>query len=130
MTGETSLRSVSDEEELARFILRQNQFRSDHTVKPDAFIPYPWPDLSVTRHMELSEAELWEIGQEIADQRPATLYGRADVRAIVFRKQSLTLSPTATPKNHVNVSAWPSDKPTQKIIAQEIAAEAVFLPAP
>jgi hypothetical protein len=53
-----------------------------------------------------------------------------DVKANIFRKQSLTLSPTETPRNHVNVSAWPSDKPAQKIIALEIAADAVFVFAP
>jgi hypothetical protein len=128
MTEATSLPAVSDEEQLARFILRRNQIRSDQTVKPDAFIPYPWPDLSVTRHLGLSESELWSIGETTADERPATLYGRADVQASTFRKQSLILSPTQTPKNHVNIGGWPSDKPAQKIIAQEIAAEAIFVP--
>jgi hypothetical protein len=130
MTEPTSLPPVSDEELLARFILRRNQIRSDQTVKPDAFIPYPWPDLSVTRYLDLSPAELWTIGKEIADERPATLYGRADVLARIFRKQSLSLTPTHTQKNHVNVGGWPSDKPAQKNIAQEIAAEALFVPSP
>jgi hypothetical protein len=91
MTETTPLPPVSDHEQLARFILHRNQIRSDQTVKPEAFIPHPWPDLSVTRHLELSQTELWAIGQELADVRPATLYGRADVKAHIFRKQSLTL---------------------------------------
>ena len=60
MTGRPTLSPMSDDESLARFILRQNQIRSDQTVKPDAFIPYPWPDLSVTRHLGLTDDELWE----------------------------------------------------------------------
>ncbi len=119
---------VSDDERLARFILFRNRIRSDQTVKPDAFIPHPYPNLSVTRHLGLTESELWEIGQEVADSRPATLYGRADVRGSTFTRQSLTLSPTAKPRNHVNVGGWPSDKPSQKIIAQQIAAVAAFVP--
>jgi hypothetical protein len=130
MTDKLGLPSIADDEWLARFILSRDRIRSDQTVKPDAFIPYPWPDLSVTRHLELSENELWEAGQEIADSRPATLHGRADVQAKIIRKQSLTISPTDKPKNHANISGWPPDKPSQKIIAQEIAAVAVFVPTP
>ena len=88
MTERPILLPVSDEEWLARFILFRNQIRSDQTVKPDAFIPYPYPDLSVTRHLGLTEKELWETGQEVADSRPATLYGRADAPARTFKEQS------------------------------------------
>ncbi|MBL8819682.1 MAG: hypothetical protein JNL58_26890 [Planctomyces sp.] len=37
-----------------------------------------------------------------------------------------------TNPNHVNITNWPSaaDKPAQKLIAQEIAAVARFLPTP
>jgi hypothetical protein len=121
---------VPDEETLARFILQRSHFRSDHTVKQDAFVPYPKPELSVTRHLHLAESELWEIGREIANVRPATLYGRADVEAIAFRSQSLKIIPTATPRNHANITGWPPDKPSQKIIAQEIAALATFISVP
>lgn len=127
MIRRLTLLPVSDEERLARFILRQNQIRSDQTVKPDAFIPYPWPDLSVTRHLGLTDKELWETRQEIADSRPATLHGRADVRGRSFREQSLIVSPTEAPRNHVNITGWPSDKPSQRMIAQELAAAAVFV---
>ncbi len=130
MTDRTALPPVADDEPLARFILSRNRIRSDQTVKSDAFIPYPYPDLSVTRHLRLTEAELWEIGRKVAASRPAALYGRADVQASTFKKQSLSFHPTETPKNHVNVRGWPSDKPSQKIIAQEIAAAAVFVPTP
>jgi hypothetical protein len=118
---------VLPDELLARFILSRNQVRSDQTVKPDAFIPYPWPDLSVTRHIGLTDEELWKTGQDVADSRPASLYGRADAQAKTFIEQSLTLSPTDVPPNHVNVTGWPSDKPSQKMIAQEIAAASVFV---
>ncbi|OLE55633.1 MAG: hypothetical protein AUI36_16825 [Cyanobacteria bacterium 13_1_40CM_2_61_4] len=55
--------SISADEWLARFILFKNWIRSsDQTVKPDAFIPHPYPDLSVTRHKDLSIQNLWQIG--------------------------------------------------------------------
>ena len=78
---------VTSDEQLARFILSSNWIRkSDQTVKPDAFIPHPYPDLSVTRHKSLTEQQLWQIGQVIADSRPATLYGRADIQTSSVRR--------------------------------------------
>jgi hypothetical protein len=128
MTDIPALPPVSEDELMARFILFRHWIRkSDPRVRPDAFIPHPYPDLSVTRHMDLSEAELWQIGQAIADKRPATLYGRADLRAKSVIKKSLRIVPTSEPKNHANITGWPADKPSQKIIAQELAAEARFI---
>jgi hypothetical protein len=127
---ENALLPVSDEESLARFIFQGNHIRADHTVKPNAFIPYPYPNLSVTRHIGLTEEELWETGRGIANERPATLYGRADFRAIAVVKQSLHIVPTETPRNHANITGWPPDKPSQKIIAQEIAAAARLVSPP
>jgi hypothetical protein len=128
MTDIHTLPPVSKDEWMARFILFRHWIRkSDRSVCPEAFIPH-LSGLSVIRHIDLSEAELWQIGQEIADKRPATLYGRADLQAISVIKKSLRIEPTPEPKNHANITGWPADKPSQKIIAQEIAAEARFVP--
>lgn len=124
------LSPVSADELLARFIFQSNHIRGDHSVKQNAFIPYPRPNLSVTRHLGLAQSELWEIGQEMAESRPATLYGRADVLARLVTTRFLNVVPTATPRNHANITGWPPDKPSQKIIAQEIAAGAQFVPSP
>lgn len=131
MNEDASLTSVTDDEVLARFVLFRGWIRtSNSTVKPDAFIPYPYPDLSVTRHIELSEDQLWQIGQQVADQRPARLYGRADIQALHVNQRSLRIVPTPEPKNHANVTGWPKDKPAQKIIAQQLAAGAHYEPKP
>ena len=128
MNEDVSLTPVTDNEVLARFVLFRGWIRSsNNTVKPDAFVPYPYPDLSVTRHIELSEAEIWKIGQQVADQRPATLYGRADIRALSVKRQSLGIVPTLEQKNHANVIGWPKDKPAQKNIAQQLAADAHYV---
>lgn len=133
--GGAGLSSITSDEQLSRFILFRKWIRNSgpiKTVKPDAFIPHPYPDLSVTRHENLSESELWSIGQGIANTRPATLYGRADIRATKVRQQSLIIEvrPVASNPNHAVLIGWPSDKPAQKIIAQELAAKANFLPKP
>ena len=82
---------VSDDEVLARFITQRNHIRGDNTVKPNAFIPHPWPNLSVTRHTGLDEDEIWEIGQQVADARPATLRGRADVLELTPERKRVVL---------------------------------------
>lgn len=125
MTEETELPPVTDDELLARFVLFSNWIRHDKTVRPDAFIPHPYPDLSVTRHIGLSESELWQLGQNVSDKIGRPLYGRADIQAFAVKKQSLRIQPTPEPKNHANITGWPPDKPRQKSIAQKIA-QAVF----
>lgn len=128
MSDTTELPPVADDELLARFILFSKWIRHDQTTRPDAFIPYPCPDLSVTRHRELSEVDLWQIGQDVADKIDTHLHGRADIQALAVKAQSLHIEPTPMPKNHANIIGWPLDKPGQKIIAQEIAATARFIP--
>ncbi len=130
MSDESELPPVTDDELLARFVLFSRWIRSDQTIRPDAFIPHPYPDLSVTRHEGLPEPELWQLGQSVADQRTLQLYGRADVRAHAVKAQPLRIEPTPEPKNHANITGWPPDKPGQKIIAQEIASAAQFVPKP
>ncbi len=128
MSNKTELPPIADDELLARFVLFSNWIRHDQTVRPDAFIPHPYPNLSVTRHREISEFDLWQIGKDVASKRRLNLYGRADIQAITVKTQSLRIEPTAEPKNHANINGWPADKPKQKIIAQEIAAAARFIP--
>ena len=130
MTEQPTPPPVADAEWLARFILFAKWLRADRTVRPDAFIPHPWPNLSVTRRLGLDEEELWRIGQNVADQRSLPLYGRADVRARAIRKHRLDIQPTPEPRNHVNITGWPKEKPAQKITAQEIAAAATFISTP
>ena len=117
---------VTSKEWLARFILQSSHLRQDRTVRPDAFIPHPYPDLSVTRRLELTETQLWGIGKAVAESIPKKLHGRADVRAEVFERQKLRVlaAPGADNPNHANVTGWPGEKSAQKSLAQEISAEA------
>lgn len=125
MDKKTGTRIMS-EEPLARFIFYRNRLRQDWTVKPDGFIPYPYPNLSVTRHLQLTEIELWNIGRNVARQSGKTLYARADIRASDCERQRLlvTAAPVIENSNHANISGWPREKPAQKVLAQELAAAA------
>jgi len=124
--------SVADAELLSRFITSSRWIRHNKTVKPDAFIPHPYPDLSVTRHKELTNEQLWQIGQEIADARPTMLHGRADITAKEVRQQKLEVEAKPVPENlnHGSITGWPVDKPAQKSFAQELAAVARYVARP
>lgn len=128
MNNPEALPQVGDGEMLARFVVSSGWFRkSDNTIKQDAFVPFPHLELSVTRHINLSPEELWEIGESVASAMGRKLYGSADILAQNVKKQSLDIKPTATPKNHANIVGWPKEKPSQKMLAQELAACATFV---
>jgi hypothetical protein len=124
--GDEPVPSVPLKELLARFLLQSKWLRNDKTVRPEAFMPHPHSDLSVTRHGGLSEPQLWQIGKAIAAAIPKQLYGRADVAAIAFAEQKLRVvpAPISDNENHVNIVDWPGEKSAQKIIAQEISSRA------
>ena len=121
---------VGDDETLARYVLYSRHIRrTDQTVKPDAFIPNPHGETSVTRHLLMTEEELWSVGRSVAGVIGKTLHGRADIPVSTCLAQQLSLhaTPFADNPNHADITGWPSDKPAQKIIAHEIAATAKFM---
>ena len=132
MTERSEPDRVTVDERLARFLVAGRWIRSDQTIRPDAFIPYPYPNLSATRHKNISEQELWQIGKDVADALTKVLHGRADFRASAVRRHALEVEPNPVPgnPNHANVVGWPAEKPAQKIIAQQIAAECKFVRGP
>ncbi len=134
MSNGGTLPTVDLGEWVARFVHYQRYIRQDQTIRPDAFIPHPYPDLSVTRHLQLSETQIWKIGRNVARQIGQPLRGRADVQVSVFQRQELRVveAPLRENPNHANVTGWPAEKPAQKIIAQQIVAavgKAVLAPS-
>jgi len=121
-------------ETLARFVLYSNRVRADGTLKPDLFIPHPYPDLSVTRHIGLSGPSIWQIGRMIAQSGRKPLYGRGDLEASAFVDHKLIVvadnPPDPANPNHANIRGWPGEKASQKILAQQISALATYTPAP
>jgi len=127
------LPQVAADELLARFVAVEKWIRADNTIRQDAFIPPRDLNLSVTRHRLLSEEQLWEIGQTVANavsqKQPARLFGRADVSVAAVAKTALRAEavPVAANPNHAHIIGWPQDKPKQKFIAQQLAAAATFV---
>ncbi len=122
---------LSDAELVARFVVSKRWIRSsDGSVKPDAFVPPADKELSVTRHKGISTEKLWRHGKAVAEKRDASLLGRADVRVADVREQNIEAVPHPIWRenwNHAHLIGWPAEKPHQKIIAMQIAAQAQYL---
>jgi hypothetical protein len=123
--------SLADGEQLARYIFRREHIRSQTgEVKPDAFMPHPHRDCSVTRRATLSEMQVWERGEGVAAQRKLPLVGRADVTAGSVRGAGLTPVPDPVEGNpeHANIIGWPAEKAAQKQVAQLLVKSAAYKP--
>ena len=119
---------IPDKENLARFVIARRWVRENRTVKPDAFMPPPDLNFSVTRHAALSIDELWARGRCVATEVGKTLYGRADVSAMEVRDAKLNAIEHRLDDNpeHAHIVGWPSEKPAQKLRAQQLAAVAGY----
>jgi hypothetical protein len=118
---------ILEAEQLARYITQSGQFRSgDLTVKPELFMPHPRFALSVTRHLDATEAELWQVGTDVSDAMSRQLYGRSDIQARHCAVDNLAVLAKPLPKNpnHADIEGWPSIKQDQKMIALKLAAAA------
>ncbi len=124
--------SVAPDELLARYITSSRWLhKRDQTVKQDAFIP-PNYELSVTRHLQLTEEDIWKIGRKIVEGTPRSLHGRADVETSHVIAQSLNVVPQIEDDNpnHANIVNWPPEKNARKMCALEIAKVAHFIANP
>jgi len=123
---------VEKTELLARYVMQNGHFRSDHTVKPNLFIPHPYQELSVNRHRGATEAEIWQAGVNVATQQQRTLYGRSDILTSDCLVDSLrvTAQPFPDSPNHADIEGWPTAKEDQKAIALKLAASATKLIPP
>jgi hypothetical protein len=123
---------VADNEMLARYVTQSGQFRKDQTVKQDLFMPHPYSELSVTRHLNASDNEIWAVGLDVSKSMGRQLYGRADILADKCRIDSLqvTEKPLVNNPNHADIEGWPSEKQNQKAIAIKLAASASHLIPP
>jgi hypothetical protein len=120
---------------LVRYVTSRRHYRPiDSTVKPEAFTPDPYTELSVTKKNELTDDQLWAIGQDIVQESgpPKSLHGRSEFDLTAVRDFVLPIKPDPTPKNphHMVIYGWPVGKPAQKIHALKIAEVASKLIRP
>ena len=91
-----------------------------------------WVELSVTRHLGLTEVQIWAAGDLVAWRMGKPLQGRADAVASLYIRQWLRVVPVPEDDNpnHANVIDWPRDKQAQKEIALELVKEVRFKAKP
>lgn len=118
---------IADDEFLARYVFSQSHVRADNTLRPDAFMPSPHVELSVNRHAGCSDEQIWDFGKDIGVQRNKQLVCRGDIQTGYCRALNLEVCHAPVPGNpfHANITCWPVEKHAQKIIAVQIAANAV-----
>jgi len=134
MLDPTNVPAVEPNELLARYIFSKRHFSQENRrVKAGAFLPASNGELSVTRHREATQDELWQVGHDIAQVRDLTFHCRGDVLSSTCASQRLNVeaAPIEGNPNHANVVGWPmEDKAAMKLIAEEIAVAAKFVPVP
>jgi len=147
MIDENNVPDIESNEELSRCIVFSKHVRSptgsDKTegrVKPNAFVPHPYDDLSVNRHLQSTDDDVWELCRQVAQQLKKTLYGRATVNASDFQSRKLRVQPDPIRSensdgllpnpNHAIVVGWPEEKSAQLAIAQDIADACRFFEPP
>lgn len=120
------LEQVSPEENLTRYILYKKLFSIERRrVKYAVFMPTPNGETSVFRISNLSDNEVWDIGdKEVAQKRGKLVLGRADILAFHFLQKRLRIIPDDNPLRHANIVGWPEEKSEQKLIAMELAENA------
>jgi hypothetical protein len=124
--------SVSDDEDLARFLTQSSHFTSS-LVKPAAFLPSPKnKETSVSRHGPEPREQLWTIGLSAAGAR--NLYAAAIFKAQVVRDTRLEVLPDEPPARHAVIRGWPWDeadpelqRAKQKELALVIASQAYLV---
>jgi len=124
---------VDPDETVERYIINHRNVRADNTIKPDEFVPYSYVDLSVNRHRDCTQEEIWQFGQQVADQRSKDLLGRTDIAVAdcSIEQLSVVSEPIDGNPNHADITGYPPKKADQKALAAKIAAQASELvPSP
>jgi hypothetical protein len=116
---------VEPHENLSRYLFSKNNFsQAKHIVRYTAFMPPPDKRLSVFRTLDLPEATVWAIGDDVGRQRNKTLLGRGDIKAVAVHEVGLAIDPNDVPPRHANIIGWPDDDSAIKLTAIELAQRA------
>jgi hypothetical protein len=118
---------ISQDETLARFLVRRKQFSEPGPVKPQAFMPPRDRLLSTFRTKELGEDDIWALGYKfVATPQAVPLYGRGELGVRDAVELGLRVERDVPPPRHANIAGWPEDKAQQKSLAQQLAAVAIL----
>jgi hypothetical protein len=111
---------VDPQERISRYLLREKWFDAKaKVVFAQAFNPprptpqYPIRQTSVYRTQRLTEAEIWQVGDEFVTRlhpRRLPILGRADLFARDVLAADLKIVPAPDPHPlHADIEGWPSE---------------------
>lgn len=125
---------VELDEVVARYVLDKKLiFAKEKTAKPRLFYPYKHIALSVNRHRDCSNQEIWGFGFGVADFRGKTLHSRCDITVSDCTFDSLSViskpirnHPDGVPDNpnHADIVGYPDNREDQMSLAQKLASKA------
>ena len=120
---------VSPSEPTARFITQKAYYRSgDKTVKHNAYMPNKNGETSIYRTTGITGPEIYEIGQKYVGKIIGrSIKGHAEilVSEIIKHRLAVKADPSPHPR-HANIIDWPDEKTEQRIIAMELADNALL----
>lgn len=116
---------INPSNDLTKYIFNKSQFSSlNKRVKYSVFIPPANRRLSVFRIVNLSENEVWEIGNDVGTERELTLLARADIKVSSVTETGLKIDADDRPPRHANIVGWPDEDSAIKLKAMELAEKA------
>jgi len=128
--------AVDLDETVARYVLASKVSRlvfEDGGAKPQLFYPYKHVDLSVNRHLDCTQEEVWRFGNGVAEHQGKTLQGRFDISvndctigSLKVEASQIKDHPSGVPDNpnHADVIGFPETKADQKVLGLNLAEKA------
>jgi len=122
--SETTRGEIDELDILTKYLFEREYNPRTRHLAPSAFHPRIGKQgLSVFVTSDLSEAEIWNLGERaVAATRAKPLIARADYSEADFVSLSLHVVRDDTPERHADVLGWPEDISAQLEIAQELIA--------
>jgi len=120
-------KSVDGDEIITRYINEKSKYAPfANRIKYNAMMPNLNRETSVYRTTDLTDKEIWEIGERYVGQiQNKEILGRGDLVASFIYSKSLFVEPdTEVHRLHANIIGWPSEKSKIKLLAIELAASA------
>ena len=115
-------------ERISRFMFGDRHYSAKkRLLKPGAFNPSPYDELSVGHTTGLDTAQIWQLGEVVrAHTKSPTLYARADLDVAHVLEQKLkAVRDDQDYERHTNVIGWPvvADDDAKKRLWKHIASE-------
>lgn len=114
---------IDDEEQISRFACEKSYFRpSDLSAKEKAFAVDKDGEVSVFRIDDLTEAQLWALGDDAVRARSKPAIASLEFAAARVRELGLSLVIAEPPVRHAAIQDWPIED--QRLELQQRLADA------